>query len=217
MDLYSTSKSYITPDFISAISSYVEEETTYVQPIIEGTISVVLLGLTHKLKTTEGMDSLLTFMKERAFGKVDLSHLADVFTDKVALSTFQQNGADALLLLFGDRINVNISFDFSIAFPIEANKAIALMNLATPVVLGVIGKVLLQKGETISTLQNLLEGHFEIGKANLPQGVAYSLKPILDPTNNTTVPQKGKKGKDTNFSSFYEGIKMKIPKWVTSF
>jgi hypothetical protein len=218
MNLYTTSKSYITPNFLNLASEYVGEEFNYVQQIVEGTLPVVLLGLTHKLKTEEGSEELLSFLKEHTLGKVDLNSLDTVFADQEALKKYQQDGAESLLLLFGDRINVNISFDFSIAFPVEASSAISLMNLASPILLGVIAKVLTQKGETISTLQNLLEGHFEIGKTNLPQGVAYSLKPILEPNNHTSILQKGKKkSKETNASSFYEEIKMKIPKWVTSF
>lgn len=218
MNLYTTSKSYITPNFVNLASEYVGEELNYVQQIVEGTLPVILLGLTHKLKTQEGGEELLSFLKEHTLSKVDLNNIDTIFEDMEVLKAYQQTGADSLLLLFGDRINVNISFDFSIAFPVEASSAISLMNLASPILLGVIAKVLTQKGETVSTLQNLLEGHFEIGKTNLPQGVAYSLKPILEPNNHTSVLQKGKKkSKETNASSFYEEIKMKIPKWVTSF
>ena len=218
MNLYTTSKSYITPNFLKLASEYVGEELNYVQQIVEGTLPVILLGLTHKLKTQEGGEELLSFLKEHTLSKVDLNNIDTIFEDMEVLKVYQQTGADSLLLLFGDRINVNISFDFSIAFPVEASSAISLMNLASPILLGVIAKVLTQKGETVSTLQNLLEGHFEIGKTNLPQGVAYSLKPILEPNNHTSVLQKGKKkSKETNASSFYEEIKMKIPKWVTSF
>ncbi|MDH4459852.1 MAG: DUF937 domain-containing protein [Flectobacillus sp.] len=218
MNLYTTSKSYITPNFLNLASEYVGEELNYVQQIVEGTLPVILLGLTHKLKTQEGGEELLSFLKEHTLSKVDLNNIDTIFEDMEVLKAYQQTGADSLLLLFGDRINVNISFDFSIAFPVEASSAISLMNLASPILLGVIAKVLTQKGETVSTLQNLLEGHFEIGKTNLPQGVAYSLKPILEPNNHTSVLQKGKKkSKETNASSFYEEIKMKIPKWVTSF
>lgn len=218
MNLYTTSKSYITPDFLSAASKYVGEESNYVQQIVEGTLPVLLLGLTHKLKTEEGSEALLSFFKEHTLGKIDLNNLDTIFADQEVLKRYQQNGAESLLLLFGDKINVNISFDFSIAFPVEASSAISLMNLASPILFEIIAKVLTQKGETIATLQNLLEGHFEIGKTNLLQGVAYSLKPILEPNNQTSILQKvKKKSKETNASSLYEEIKMKMPKWVTSF
>lgn len=214
MDFYSTLKNYITPSFIENVSSYTGESTTHVKSITEGTLSVVLLGLMHKIATDAGAVELLSFIKENEFSQVDLLDYSSLVLNQTSRAGCEQKGSDTLLMLFGDKINVNISFDFSLTFPVATHNAIAMMNATTPIVLTVLATKLAQKEETIATLRNELEGLFKISKANLPEGVSYSLKSILETLNKETLPLKGKEKKMT---SFYKEIKLKMPKWKPSF
>lgn len=214
MDFYSRLKSYITPDFIENISSYTEENTTYVKLITEGTLSVVLLGLIHKIKTDEGASELLAFIKKSEQHHGNLADYSSSLLNPVTRASVEQKGSEALLLLFGDKINVNISFDFSLAFPVAIHNAIAMMNLTTPIVLTALATKLVQKGESLNALRNELESLLQVSKTTLPEGLSYSLKSILETLNKEIAPSKGR---EKRMTFFYKEIKLKIPKWRASY
>jgi outer membrane protein OmpA-like peptidoglycan-associated protein len=126
-------KGLLGNDFISKASNMLGEEETKVQNAVSGIVPSVLTGILNKAGSGEGT-AMLRIAKETANSGI-LSSIGNF----LASSGLLARGADLLNSLFGDRAT-DVANAISSFSGVKSTSATALMSVAAPAALGVIGQ-----------------------------------------------------------------------------
>lgn len=126
-------QSLFNNDFAGKAASYLGESETSVKNALSGISPSVLTGLLHKAGTSDPQ-GLLDLVKD-ASRSMTGENLSGMFNN----TGMQTRGSDMLKGLFGANM-ANLSGLISKFSGIQPSSADSLMNMATPAVLGVVGK-----------------------------------------------------------------------------
>ena len=169
MNLLDIAKSYLSDDVVGQVSTMLSENQQEIQAAIDGALSVVLGGLIQKSAEPGGIGGVMDMVAEvmspnRAAGEVVVpdggvfSQLGSMFDgSNTQMSRFLAMGSGLVTGIFGEKASV-IASALATHSGIKQTSALSLLNLAGPVVLGVLGKRLAADGDGLTGLAGLLNG-----------------------------------------------------------
>jgi OmpA-OmpF porin, OOP family len=205
MEILSLIKEKLTDAVIDKISGFLGEHPDKISTALNSAVPTVLGGIMQKANTPEETGKIMDVLKEGGHtGDIldDLSGLLGHFDKTQMLITIGSNIANHF---FGEKSN-NFVDTLSAVSGIRKTSSSSLLGLATPLVLGAIGKVVDKEGLGISGLTNLLSDQ----KASVQKALPPALYNLLDIKNTASAPATEQKiekpAKKSDFSMWIPWI-----------
>lgn len=173
-NLIDTTKSLLTPDVLSKVSSLIGETPAKTQQAL-GTVVPTLAGVACNEASTPGGASKLYNLVTNTQLPSDLhTNLGGLLSGGAATDGLLKTGSGLISSLLGDRAGAvaNVLADTA---GIRFSSASTLLNLAAPLVLGVLGRHLSTAGVGASGLSSLLSGHRDTILQSIPAGLGGAL------------------------------------------
>jgi outer membrane protein OmpA-like peptidoglycan-associated protein/uncharacterized membrane protein YeaQ/YmgE (transglycosylase-associated protein family) len=146
------------------------ESTSSVRRAMDAMVPTILAGMSNQASTIAGASRLFDMAKDAAQGGSDLIGRLDHHVGPEGLETLTRKGGNVLSALFGDKLNGLLSW-FTRFSGVKESSATSLMGVATNLVLGILGKNILQKGLTASTFGRMLSSMGGPLSRMLPSGL----------------------------------------------
>ncbi len=167
-NLIETAKNYFDSEFINEASTALGERKSGISKAISAIIPISLIGILKKATSdTDGSKSIFNIAKESSSGLVQ----------SPTLSSFQNQeskGKNILTHLFGDS-QTNIVDSISQFADIKDSSSSSLLNMAMPVILGLIGKQSQQNNFTPNDLTNSISSQKDNILDAMPNRMAHLL------------------------------------------
>jgi outer membrane protein OmpA-like peptidoglycan-associated protein len=173
INLIDIAREYLTPDVTSNIAKFAGESTANTQKAM-GVIVPSLMGAAcHQASTPAGVSKLLDWVSP---GNLDYSNILSGFGTRggMALEDLARRGSGLVSALLGSRASGFIDM-VAKASGVPLSSASSLINLAAPLVLGMIGKQVATEGLTQTGLGNLFSSHRDQILQSAPGGLARAL------------------------------------------
>lgn len=193
MNVLQLVKDQLSTAAITQISDFLDEDPQDVTSGLSASLPVILAGLMQKVSTTQGAGYLLNLLKN--------DNRSEEFTENIVTSLKGGQGAGLisagngiLSSLFGDKVKMITDLVGNIS-GLKAN-ASSLLNLAAPLLMGVLSKKVKTDGLDVAGLGTLLMSQKSAVKQALPAGMASilnmnSLDDFAGGTARQTVPAAG--------------------------
>lgn len=193
MNVLQLVKDQLSTAAITQISDFLDEDPQDVTSGLSASLPVILAGLMQKASTTQGAGYLLNLLKN--------DNRSEEFTENIVTSLKGGQGAGLisagngiLSSLFGDKVKMITDLVGNIS-GLKAN-ASSLLNLAAPLLMGVLSKKVKTDGLDVAGLGTLLMSQKSAVKQALPAGMASilnmnSLDDFAGGTARQTVPAAG--------------------------
>jgi OmpA-OmpF porin, OOP family len=154
-ELTETAKGAFTGNVLQKLSGMLGENSGATRKALEALVPTILAGMSNHASTTTGASRLFDLAKDVAQGGTDLIGRLDSHVNEHGLDALSGTGGSALSALFGDRLSGLVSWLTRFA-GIKESSATSLMGVATSVVLGMLGKNIIQQGLTAATFGRML-------------------------------------------------------------
>ncbi len=143
-------------------------------------------ALIQKVNSTNGATDLMNYMSENNIDGSILSNASNRLGGGIETERLMYSGAGIVSYLFDENISPLVDF-ISGASGLKTSSATSLLKLAAPLVLGIVGKHISEKGLDAPGLKSILDSQRDIVEAALPGGIAKllglrSVSPTLTPT-----------------------------------
>lgn len=182
-------KGCLTPDVIRSASSLVGEPEASTRQTLNGAVPSVLSGLTNLVSSSDGANTLAGLIRDGGFGAA-VDNTRSLFGGGAATNSMLSTGNQLLGTIFGGRSS-SVSDLLAKSGGVSGSAANKLLSLATPLVLGVLGKRAAAQGLNSSGLANaLLSEKSEIAAA-APAGLSTLLSagPVAVPPATSKSPE----------------------------
>jgi outer membrane protein OmpA-like peptidoglycan-associated protein len=173
MDLLSLVKEQLTSSAVSKISSFLGESHENTTSALGSAIPSILGGLMQKASTTQGAGELLNTIKTGGHDGGILTNFSNVLGGD-ATSGLVSTGKGLLGSIFGDKVGALTNIISGVS-GIKTGSASSLLSMATPLLMGAIGKQVTSQGMGVSGLTSLLMSQKDSVKAALPAGIGSVL------------------------------------------
>ena len=174
MNLLALVKNLLTTAAVSKISASVGESTTATQAAIGAAMPAILGGIMQNASTTQGTSELLDLLRSGGHDGKMLNSLSDALGDTAKIKDMSNVGSGLLNDIFGDKLS-NVTHIISTVSGLGQESSSALLNLAAPIIMGVIGKQVKSQGLGIAGLINLLTSQKDSVTKALPAGMGSIL------------------------------------------
>jgi outer membrane protein OmpA-like peptidoglycan-associated protein/uncharacterized membrane protein YeaQ/YmgE (transglycosylase-associated protein family) len=154
-ELTETAKGAFTENVLQKLSGTLGESAGATRKSLEAMIPTILAAMSNQASTTSGASRLFDLAKNAAHGGTDPIEQLERNVTADSLDTLAHKGGGVLSALFGDKLNGLISWLTRFA-GIKEHSATSLMGVATNLVLGMLGKNIMQKGLTAATFGHML-------------------------------------------------------------
>jgi len=149
-NLFSVAKGVLTGNVVGKIASLIGSNTSVTQTALTSMLPSMMKGLISKGSTKEGAGKLLDMIKSNDLGEGTLNNLTSSLEGGNS-SSFMDMGSKLNDSLFGNKVA-----DMAKAPGLNAGASSKLMNLASPILLGSLGKVVKSNNLDASGLQSYL-------------------------------------------------------------
>lgn len=170
LNLIALLKNYITPEVISKSSTFVSENENGTLKAIDNIIPVVLGGLLHKAQEENGIITISNLLIDGAHNGSVLNNVLNLFNGGEQTDNIIRGGSSAITVIFGQNKATEIANLVAAKSDVQISGANKLLNLITPLVLGLIGKQT-ANGDTNSIIA-LLADQKEFIITAAPEGLA---------------------------------------------
>lgn len=195
-------KDKLTDSVIEKVSNFLGEHPENISLALDKAIPTVLGGIIQNTTTEESAGKVMDVLKDGGHtGEIldDLPQLLSNFDKTQLLITIGTNIFNHFL---GNKSNGLVETISSLS-NIRKTSASSLVGLATPLVLGALGKVITKEGIGVSGLMKLLNDQRDTVLAALPPAVINKLVMKEEPVSKKTAKEQAKekkkeKEKDTN-------------------
>ena len=160
-------------DITNRIADTLGEETSKTRAALKGVIPALVGGLASKASTSEGASDLLALLKQNHFDGSQMTDAASALAKPGAASRLTEMGGSLLSSILGTRASAITDWVASLG-GVKRSSASSLLGLATPLVLGQLGRLVSGSGWSPASLMNLLSSQ----KAYL-QGAPPGLTSLL--------------------------------------
>ena len=174
MNLLALVKNLLTTAAVSKISASIGESTTATQAAIGAAMPAILGGIMQNASTTQGTSELLDLLRSGGHDGKMLNSLSDSLGDATKIKNISNVGSGLLNDIFGDKLS-NVTHIISTVSGLGQESSSALLNLAAPIIMGVIGKQVKSQGLGIAGLINLLTSQKDSVTKALPAGMGSIL------------------------------------------
>jgi outer membrane protein OmpA-like peptidoglycan-associated protein len=165
-NLIDAAKSLMSNDLVNRASSLLGETHANTQQAMNGIIPAVFAGVLNKAGSGDAQ-GVMNLAKEAA-GSGALGNLGGIMSG--GASTLVSRGSDMLRSLFGDRSG-NVVSAIANSSGIKESSATTLMGMATPAVLGVLGKHITDNNLSTGGLLSFLNNQKDHVLGALPSGL----------------------------------------------
>ncbi len=170
LNLIDLMKGYLTPEVISKVSTFIGENEKDTTKAIDGAVPSLLGGLLNKASDENGASAILNLLTQGKHDGSILNNVLGIFNGGEATDGIMKSGASALSGIFGDG-NVGKLVEMVAGNSgLQTGGASKLLNLVTPILLGLIGKS--TAGQGVSGLTSLLFSQKEHIANAAPAGLA---------------------------------------------
>ncbi|HNF47969.1 MAG TPA: OmpA family protein [Chitinophagales bacterium] len=173
VNLINLMKDYLTPEVISKASSFIGENDQNTAKAADVIIPSVLGGLLNKAKDENGLAAVANLLSSGGFDGNILNNVLGLFNGGENTDNVMRSGASAVTSIFGDGAMSGLLNLISSNSGIQASSSNKLLNLVTPVLMGLIGKQ--TAGGGLKALGSLLGGQKDFIAAAAPAGLASVL------------------------------------------
>lgn len=173
LNLINLMKDILTPDVISKASSFVGESEQGTSKAIDSIVPSVLGGLLNKAQDENGLASVANLLSAGGHDGSILNNVLGLFNGGENTDNIMRSGASAVNSIFGDGMISGLLNMISSNSGLQASSSSKLLNLVTPVLLGLIGKN--TAGSGLKGLGSLLAGQKDFIAATAPSGLASVL------------------------------------------
>lgn len=187
-------KDKLTDSVIEKVSNFLGEHPENISLALDKAIPTVLGGIIQNTTTEESAGKVMDVLKDGGHtGEIldDLPQLLSNFDKTQLLITIGTNIFNHFL---GNKSNGLVETISSLS-NIRKTSASSLVGLATPLVLGALGKVIAKEGMGVSGLMKLLNEQRDTVLAALPPAVINKLVTKEEPVSKKTVKEQAKEKK----------------------
>ena len=131
-------KEYFTPEVISKASTFVGENAGQTAKAADSIVAIVLAGLLNKAQDEDGL-AIVSDIIAAHNGSI-LNNVLNVFNGGEQTDSIIRSGAVALTNIFGQNKSIEIATVVTDQSGVQISGAGKLLNLLTPILLGIIGK-----------------------------------------------------------------------------
>ena len=149
-NLFSVAKGVLSGNIVGKIASLIGSNSSVTQTALGSMLPSMMKGLISKGSTKEGAGQLLDMIKSNNLGEGTLNNLSSSLEGGNS-SSFMDMGSKLNESLFGNKVG-----DMAKAPGLNAGASSKLMNLASPILLGSLGKVVKANNLDASGLQSYL-------------------------------------------------------------
>ncbi len=174
MDLLGLVKEQLTSAAISKISTFLGESNENTTSALGSAMPSILGGLMQNASTTQGAGNLLNTLKTGGHDGGILDNLSNLLGDFDGTSNMVSVGTGLLGSIFGDKVGTLANIISGVS-GIKTGSASSLLSMATPILMGVLGKQVSSQGMGVSGLTSLLMSQKDSVKAALPAGIGSIL------------------------------------------
>lgn len=168
MDLLQFAKDQLNTSAITRISDYLDRDPVDVTAGLSAALPTLIAGFMQKASTTQGASYLLNLLKNDTRSEEYSFDVAGALDSGKAAGLIPV-GSGILSSLFGDKVK-DVSDVIANASGMR-DGASSLLNLAAPLVLGILSRKVKNEGMGLSGLVSLLMGQKDSVKAALPNGL----------------------------------------------
>jgi OOP family OmpA-OmpF porin len=168
MDLLQFAKDQLNTSAITRISDYLDRDPVDVTAGLSAALPTLIAGFMQKASTTQGASYLLNLLKNDTRSE-EFSFDVSGSLDSGKAAGLIPVGSGILSSLFGDRVK-DVSDVVASASGMREGSS-SLLNLAAPLVLGILSRKVKNEGLGLSGLVSLLMGQKDSIKAALPSGL----------------------------------------------
>jgi OOP family OmpA-OmpF porin len=168
MDLLQFAKDQLNTSAITRISDYLDRDPVDVTAGLSAALPTLIAGFMQKASTTQGASYLLNLLKNDTRSE-EFSFDVSGSLDSGKAAGLIPVGSGILSSLFGDRVK-DVSDVVASASGMREGST-SLLNLAAPLVLGILSRKVKNEGLGLSGLVSLLMGQKDSIKAALPSGL----------------------------------------------
>ncbi len=169
LNLINLLKDYITPEVISKASTFVGENESGTSKAVDSIVPTILAGLLHKSQSEDGLSSITNLLSTGGHNGSVLNNVLNMFNGGEQTDNIIRGGAVAINTIFGENKSNDIATLVANQTGVQASGAGKLLNLITPLVLGLIGK---QTNGDSKGLAGLLADQKDFIAAAAPSGLA---------------------------------------------
>lgn len=173
MEILDLAKAYFNDGAVASIAAGIGENPSLVQKSIDAILPSILAGIIENASAANGAQWLGSLLSEYDSDSI-LARFSAFQSNFAQHKDLITNGAKILLALFGKKVET-VEEVVSAQSGISKTGASALLSLAAPVLLGIIGKHFKTSGIGISGLLSLLMKQKETVQAAVPTGLLSSL------------------------------------------
>ena len=173
LNLIELMNGYLTPEVLSKASTFIGENEKATTSAVGNIIPSLLGGLLHKTADNDGATSISNLLLSGNYDGSVLNNVLNIFNGGEATDGIMKSGNAALGAIFGEAnigSLVNLIAGNSGMQTAGSNK---LLNLVTPILLGLIGKQ--TAGQGVSGLTDLLASQKDFVVAAAPAGLSSLL------------------------------------------
>ncbi|ADQ18643.1 OmpA/MotB domain protein [Leadbetterella byssophila DSM 17132] len=169
MDLLQFAKDQLNTTAITRISDYLDQDPVDVTAGLSAALPTLIAGFMQKASTTQGAGYLLNLLKNDSRSEEFSFDIAGAL-DSGKAAGLVPVGSGILSSLFGDKVKA-VTEAISNASGMREGTS-SLLNLAAPLIMGILSRKVKNEGLGLSGLVSLLMGQKDSVKAALPAGLA---------------------------------------------
>jgi uncharacterized membrane protein YeaQ/YmgE (transglycosylase-associated protein family)/outer membrane protein OmpA-like peptidoglycan-associated protein len=169
--LLDTANGALSANVLEKLSGTLGESSGALRKALEAMVPTVLAGMSNQASTVSGASRLFDMAKDAAQGESDLIGRLDSHVSTEGLDSLTRKGGSVLNALFGDKLN-GLSSWFTRFAGIKESSTTSLMGIVVNLVLGMLGKNIMQKGLTSATFGRMLSSLGGPLSRLLPAGIS---------------------------------------------
>jgi OOP family OmpA-OmpF porin len=174
VNLIELASGYLTPDVLSKASSLVGENPAGTQKALEAIIPSLVGAASQQASTPSGASSLLRLLTSSNIDSGILTNFAGALSGGSTTSSLMQTGSGLLSGLLGNKQD-GVARLIAGAAGVQHSSATSLLQLAAPLVMGLIGKHVISQGLTAASLGSFFGGQKDMVLRHAPAGLASVL------------------------------------------
>jgi OmpA-OmpF porin, OOP family len=178
MNLLALLKDNLTPEMISKAANLVGEDTGKTATAMSGILPAIMGTVVGKASTTDGASGIMSMLSSGGHDGGMMDNLGSMLGGGSSTDGVMSAGSGILSSLLGDKMGGIVSAISNFA-GIKSGSASSLMNLAAPMVMGVIGKQVSGENMGTSGLMSLLSSQKDHVAAAVPSGLGDKLGGLL--------------------------------------
>jgi OmpA-OmpF porin, OOP family len=174
LNLLDLAKGYLGDSAISQVSQFLGESESSTKNAIHGAVLPSMLGALINKAGSNGGSDLLNMIKNDNHDGGILDNLSGLLGGGSALTGLLGGGGNIVSSLLGNKLGALLPLISSFS-GVKKESAGTLMNLAAPILMGLLGKQVSSNGLNAGGLLNLLSSQSDIVKSALPSSFSSAL------------------------------------------